>query len=298
MNLFVIQIQGNFCNNSHIDALGYVTGHPTEAAILDLLIRLRRPDLRATEERLSEIPFSAERKYMMVQYTDTASPTSSVYYLKGAFESVIEFCNRYYRLVGTEAKMPLLDAETRQSLKAEENKLASFGLRVLAFAYGSSNRDMVFVGFMAMYDPPRAGIADSIKQLRDGGVKVVILTGDSEGTARSIAQKLSIECEATNIMSGPEIDGSNAIDLQHRIGTISVFYRMTPAHKLSIVKAFQSTGYVVGMTGDGVNDAAALRQADIGISMGKHATDVAKEAADMVLVDDNFGKPVVNNVFE
>jgi Ca2+-transporting ATPase len=154
----------------------------------------------------------------------------------------------------------------------------------------------VFVGFQAMLDPPRKGVADAIALLQSGGVQVVMITGDAEQTALSIAQKLGLRvgrggsssASSAAYLTGKAIDQMTKAQLRERVGAVSVFARTTPRHKMAIVEAFQSRGAVVAMTGDGVNDAPALKMADIGVSMGKSGTDVAKEAADVILVDDNF----------
>jgi Ca2+-transporting ATPase len=159
----------------------------------------------------------------------------------------------------------------------------------------STSSNLVFVGFQAMLDPPRRGVADSIGLLQAGGVQVVMITGDAEATALSIAQQLGLRVgragggvSSSHCLTGQAIDQMTKGQLKERVGNVSVFARTTPKHKMAIVEAFQARGRVVAMTGDGVNDAPALKMADIGIAMGKSGTDVAKEAADAILVDDNF----------
>lgn len=164
---------------------------------------------------------------------------------------------------------------------------------------GAEKDNLVFVGFAAMFDPPRKGVADSIGLLQDGGVHVVMITGDAEHTAVAIAKDLGLRVgrpvlsdagdRYTGVLTGSQIDNLSQQQLNELIGSTSVFARTTPKHKMRIVEAFQSRGAIVGMTGDGVNDAPALKMADIGLSMGKSGTDVAKEAADVILVDDGFG---------
>nr|KAJ3421755.1 High affinity Ca2+/Mn2+ P-type ATPase-like protein [Polyrhizophydium stewartii] len=274
----------NICNNAHADQAGKMVGQPSEVAILELLAKLNLTDCRAAEHRVSEIPFNADRKWMSVESQSTSDRTS-FFYVKGALEPVLEACNRYYV---SDHESVELDAQRRQELKAQEHKLSHSGLRVLAFAFGSSPNDLIFVGLAAMCDPLRPGITDTIRRLMESGVRIVMLTGDSEGTAKAIATQLGIPAPPGSVVSGSEMDTAREIDLMQRINNISVFYRMTPAHKLAIIRAFQAAGAIVAMTGDGVNDAPALKLADIGISMGKHGTDVAKEAADMILVNDDL----------
>ncbi|KAI8927779.1 PMR1-type calcium-transporting P-type ATPase [Entophlyctis helioformis] len=276
----------NLCNNASRDQEGKMVGQPSEVAILELVTRFSLPDARQSEQRLSEIPFNADRKSMSVEYRPAGSSVS-VFHVKGALEAIIGSCSRYYI---SDTETGVLDESRRWELKSYEQKFAATGLRVLAFAYGStsSSTDLVFLGLAAMYDPPRPGISDTIRTLVEAGIRVVMLTGDSDGTATAIATQLGIPMNVSDVMSGSEIERTSATELAQRIHSVSVFYRMTPAHKLAIIRAYQAAGDIVAMTGDGVNDAPALRLADIGVSMGKHGTDVAKEAADMILVNDNF----------
>lgn len=251
------------------------------------------------------------------------SPSRETYYMKGSIEAILERCKFYYV---NEDSTPALDPNTRSTIMTRANAAAARGLRVLAMAYGygsantaptphsstipdsavnglasgtpsssSDKTNLVFAGFQAMLDPPRRGVADSIGLLQAGGVQVVMITGDAEPTALSIAQKLGMRVSRTgggvssvHCLTGQAIDQMTKGQLKERVGGVSVFARTTPKHKMAIVEAFQARGRVVAMTGDGVNDAPALKMADIGISMGKSGTDVSKEAADMILVDDNF----------
>ncbi|KAH9485618.1 Calcium-transporting ATPase 1 [Psilocybe cubensis] len=278
-----------------------------------------------------------------------------MYYIKGSIEAIIDRCKFYYV---SEESTPALDANTKNVIMTRANATAARGLRVIAmaFGYGSANpvnglngngntsslgstphgsrapspgpngagdkagekTNLVFVGFQAMLDPPRKGVADSINLLQSGGVQVVMITGDAEPTALSIAQKLGLRVgrlgagsggaagvSSAHCLTGKAIDQMTKAQLKERVGSVSVFARTTPKHKMAIVEAFQARGKIVAMTGDGVNDAPALKMADIGISMGKSGTDVAKEAADMILVDDNFstilpaveeGKSIFHNI--
>jgi Ca2+-transporting ATPase len=155
-------------------------------------------------------------------------------------------------------------------------------------ARGASLGELSFVGMVGILDPPRDGVAETIEVFRKGGVEVKMITGDSQETARAIATRVGIDLMMKTCLSGEEMNKLSQAELESVAPNVAIFYRTTPKHKLSIIKALKSRGYIVGMTGDGVNDAVALKSADIGIAMGKSGTDVSKEAADMILVDDNF----------
>ncbi|KAJ3159460.1 High affinity Ca2+/Mn2+ P-type ATPase-like protein [Geranomyces michiganensis] len=300
---------GNLCNNAHVDESGHTVGQPTEIAFLELRNRLGLPDERSHHTKVSEQPFSSDRKWMSVEYrtrapsnppsprlprvatlsrASTPTPSPSLSYVKGAPEPVLERCKRYYVGQGDERPM---DPSARATVDRVSREIANEGLRILALAYGPNTADLTFVGFVGMYDPPRPGVQDAIATLRRGGVRMMMITGDSEGTASSIAQQLGIPVirgSNRDVMSGPALDSLSERELQEHIAGVSVFYRATPRNKMTIIKALQARGDIVAMTGDGVNDAPALRLSDIGISMGKSGTDVAKEAADMILVNDDF----------
>ena len=287
-----------------------------------------------TFRRLYEQSFSSEKKFMAISGVHEDGPVTTtnsrislggsslpreMYYMKGSMEAVLERCKFYY--VNDEST-PALDSHTRNVIMTRANAAAARGLRVLAmsYGYGSANRsgtqtplqgtgatdgpsvntlgdrtNLVFVGYQAMLDPPRRGVADSIGLLQAGGVQIVMITGDAEATALSIAQSLGMRVGRTggvaspaHCLTGKAIDQMTKAQLKEKVANVTVFARTTPKHKMAIVEAFQARGKVVAMTGDGVNDAPALKLADIGISMGKSGTDVAKEAADAILVDDNF----------
>jgi Ca2+-transporting ATPase len=215
---------------------------------------------------------------------DTTS--AGTIYIKGATEVIMDKCTTYYTSDFTKHRFTNALKETVVQHVAA---MSSHGLRVLSTAFGESEDDMCYTGFLAVHDPPRPGVGEAIKKLIQGGVKVVMITGDSEATAMSIARRLCIPINAKgSCLTGHDVETMSERQLQEMIHTVSVFARTTPKHKLAIVRAFQETGAVVAMTGDGVNDAPALKMADIGISMGKSGTDVSKEAADMILVDDDF----------
>ena len=237
----------------------------------------------------------------------TIDGASEMLYLKGAVEAVLARCRYYYK---TDSSTPTLDEATQKIVLNRATDISKRGLRVIAMAYGFTspqngkvkhdpNNGLIFAGFEAMMDPPRKGVAHAIAALHSASVQVVMITGDAEQTALAIARDLGLKVSASSgtmngatagssCMLGSQVDQLSERELIERVPSISVFARTTPRHKMAIVKAWQMRGAVVAMTGDGVNDAPALKMADIGISMGKSGTDVAKEAADVILVDDDF----------
>ncbi|KAI8095979.1 PMR1-type calcium-transporting P-type ATPase [Thamnidium elegans] len=278
---------GNLCNNSQIGEGGKIFGQPTEMALLDVVLRSGMQDERMHYDRLDEVPFNSDVKYMSVTCREKDDHTSAgTIYIKGATEVIIDKCTTYYTSGYT--RVPFTPA-LKESVVQHVAAMSSHGLRVLSTAFGENENDLCYTGFLAVHDPPRPGVGDAIKKLIQGGVKVVMITGDAEATAMSIARRLCIPTNAKgSCLTGYDIENMSDRQLQEMIHTVSVFARTTPKHKLAIVRAFQETGAVVAMTGDGVNDAPALKMADIGISMGKSGTDVSKEASDMILVDDDF----------
>ncbi|KAI5304573.1 High affinity Ca2+/Mn2+ P-type ATPase-like protein [Ascosphaera pollenicola] len=292
-------------------------GQPTDVAILDLLDLYGEDDLRdRVAMRVTETPFSSERKWMgVVIGGDSQSGPAEIAYIKGSVEEVLARCDAC--LVGNE-KEAALDENRILTIKKAADEMAQEGLRVLAFASGttiqpsrSANNRMntpdrfaksknhsdvytglVFSGLVGMSDPPRKDVHKSIRQLMAGGVRVIMITGDAEATAIAIATKLGIVVNTSRntraVLRGDEIDQMSTDELAQSITNTSIFARTSPDHKMKIVRALQLRGDVVAMTGDGVNDAPALKKADIGISMGRLGTDVAKEAADMILTDDDF----------
>jgi Ca2+-transporting ATPase len=331
---------GSLCNNASLtrNESGTYSGQSTDVALLNVLDHFGIPDQRHNFTRLSERPFNSEQKYMAISGTHTPntitlSPSlqfpgssSEMYYIKGSIDAILERCKFYYI---SEDSTPGLDGATRNLILTRAQATAARGLRVIAmaFGYGAVDRtgsgtpssrssspipdvdkmNLVFVGFQAMLDPPRRGVSDAISLLQAGGVQIVMITGDAEETALAIARALGLRVgrDGGGVLTGKVIDQMSKAQLCERVGAVSVFARTTPRHKMAIVEAFQSRGAVVAMTGDGVNDAPALKMADIGVSMGKSGTDVAKEAADVILVDDNFstilpaveeGKSIFHNI--
>ncbi|CAG8574636.1 20814_t:CDS:10, partial [Dentiscutata erythropus] len=280
---------GGICNNANIDDDGKKFGQATDVALLDCLIKMNLEDELVGYERISEIPFNSDQKWMSVNCRRKNDNSSKeIIYLKGSIEVILGKCTSYFV---SETHKPPLDVPAKESVMRHVTAMSSLGLRVLAMAFGSDHNKLIFVGCVAMYDPPRKGVEKAIRELIGGGVKVVMITGDSDQTALSIARKLGIPVNPSNhsnCLTGADIEAMSSEDLKSVIGSITVFARTAPKHKMAIIQAFQANGSIVAMTGDGVNDAPALKIADIGISMGKSGSDVSREAADIILVNDEF----------
>uniref|UniRef100_A0A060TCV0 Calcium-transporting ATPase n=1 Tax=Blastobotrys adeninivorans TaxID=409370 RepID=A0A060TCV0_BLAAD len=304
----VLQI-GTFCNNCRrSEETGKIMGNPTDVALIEVLPKFGLDDVRPTRTRCHETPFSSKRKWMSVAI-HPGDPSQAAIYIKGAFERIIPMCKTY---MANDGRQQPLDASHKTTVQQVADAMAHEGARVIAFAYGAGQqsddpKDLTFAGLVGMYDPPRAGVDESIRRLMLGGVKVIMITGDSEATATTIARQIGMPLSAgeRSVMNGDTLQKLSTEELASAIDYVTVFARTSPEDKLSIVRALQARGDVVAMTGDGVNDAPALKLADIGISMGEGGTDVAKEASDMILVDDDFstilnaikeGKAIFNNI--
>jgi P-type Ca2+ transporter type 2C len=269
-------------------------GDPTEAALLVAATRLGlEPEAaRNRHDPVADIPFEAERRYSA---SVRAADDGKLLVLKGAPERVIELCDT---ILGPDGAAPI-DANV---IHAAARGLAAQGLRVLAMAERSVDTDgdvtdptglveargMTFLGMQGMLDPPRAGVIDAVAGCRAAGIRPVMITGDHAITAQAIAIRIGITDEDSAVLTGSALDGMDDQQLRDRVGDVSVYARVSPDHKLRIVEALRDRGEVVAVTGDGVNDAPALKAADIGIAMGKGGTDVARDASDLVLADDNF----------
>eukprot|EP00002_Diphylleia_rotans_P003044 TRINITY_DN1202_c0_g2_i3.p1 TRINITY_DN1202_c0_g2~~TRINITY_DN1202_c0_g2_i3.p1 ORF type:complete len:748 (-),score=136.24 TRINITY_DN1202_c0_g2_i3:935-3178(-) len=275
---------GITCNDSVITRADGIIGQPTEGAILCCALKAGLVDNRASTTFTDHVMFSSETKWMAKRYIVSGGQEYSV---KGAPDVIVDKCTYMadYRMQA----FPMTTA-ARQEIMDNVKELATQGLRVIGLAYGQSTQDLTFLGLVGIIDPPRDGVYDAIRRARIGGIKVSMLTGDSEDTAKAIGKMLHIfdETEGHIAMSGREVGNSSEQELSNVVDRVTVFYRVTPQDKMKIVKAFRSIGHVVAVTGDGVNDAPALKTADIGIAMGKSGTDVCKEASEMILVDDNF----------
>lgn len=276
---------GCVCNNAIIQN-DTLLGQPTEGALIALAMKFGMYGIADRYLRLQEYPFSSEQKMMAVKCTPKFGENrQEIYFVKGALEKILPQCTKYYE----NGQVYSLSQKKDQEFLTEAYDIGQQGLRVIGLARGSSLQDLIYVGLVGICDPPRPYVRESISILINSGVKVKMVTGDAKETAAAIASMIGLDTLHNRLLSGDEIDMMSEHQLEQCINSVSVFYRVTPKHKLCIVKALQRNGNIVGMTGDGVNDGVALKKADIGIAMGENGTDVCKEAADMILVDDDFG---------
>ncbi|ROL41344.1 Calcium-transporting ATPase type 2C member 1 [Anabarilius grahami] len=292
---------GCVCNDAVIRS-NNLMGRPTEGALIALAMKMGLEGLQQEFVRLEEIPFSSEQKWMAVRVVHrTQQDKPAMFFVKGAYEQIIRFCTSYNSKGVT---LPLTHQQ-RELYQQQKSYMGTAGLRVLAFASGSEMGALTFLGLVGIIDPPRPGVKEAVATLIGSGVAVKMITGDSQETAVSIASRLGLFTKGSQSLSGDEVDQTDIQHLSQIVSRIVVFYRASPRHKLKIVKSLQNIGAVVAMTGDGVNDAVALKAADIGVAMGQTGTDVCKEAADMILVDDDFqtilsaieeGKGIYNNI--
>ena len=308
---------GMLCNDAkvdHNDGGASILGDPTEGALIVAAekARMDRAALERDYPRLAEIPFNSETKRMVTVHRTPEGAT--VAYLKGSPGTLLEASASH---IGAAGISPLTPTDRKQ-WEESNRELAGTALRVLGLAYRELPekyleedlfRDLIFVGQVGMIDPLRDEAASTIATCREGGIRTIMITGDQTATAAEIARQLGIDRDARGnplqTVHARELSGLDAAGWQAVVADTAVFARVSPAHKLQIVEALQQTGHVVAMTGDGVNDAPALKQADIGIAMGIKGTEVAKEAADMVIADDNFativgaveqGRIIVHNI--
>ncbi len=287
-----------------------ILGDPTEGALLSLAAKagIYKDIQSQLLPRTAEFPFSSERKRMSVicelpgRSHNCGFPAhegqqpNHLMLTKGSPELTLE---RSQSIIISDRVEPLTQ-EMRDRILAENNDMASSGLRVLGFAYKlwetlppsdseeTSEQEMIWLGLVSMLDAPRPEVREAVAKCRDAGIRVVMITGDHQLTAKAIAVDLGIASLGDRVLTGQELENLSQEELKQQVDHVSVYARVSPEHKLRIVQALQSLGKFVAMTGDGVNDAPALKQADIGIAMGITGTDVSKEASDMVLLDDNF----------
>ncbi|XP_022367347.1 calcium-transporting ATPase type 2C member 2 [Enhydra lutris kenyoni] len=270
-----------------------VMGQPTEGALIALAMKMDLSDIKDSYVRKKEIPFSSEQKWMSARCSPKNEDQEDIYFMKGAFEEVINYCTTY-----NNGGIPLpLTPQQRAFYQQEEKKMGTLGLRVLALASGPELGSLTFLGLVGIIDPPRAGVKEAVHLLCQSGVSVKMITGDGLETASAIGRSIGLCNGKLKAMSGDEVENMEQEELADCVGKVSVFFRTSPKHKLKIIKALQECGAIVAMTGDGVNDAVALKSADIGIAMGQTGTDVSKEAANMVLVNDDFSA-IMNAVEE
>lgn len=291
---------GALCNNARLKD-DVVLGDPTEGSLLVSAAKagIDYTDSQEANVRIDEVPFSSDRKFM-----STVHQVKGGYLVcaKGAVEKTLERCTHMLDGNGKKVKLSTHD---KKAIIAQNKELSSKALRVLAFAQKETKtkpenekqieKDLVFVGLQAMMDPPRNEVIDVIHKVQSqAGMRVVMITGDYIETAKAIADEIGIEGEAIN---GVELEGMTQREFEQKVENISVYARVNPEHKIRIVKALKKHGHQVAMTGDGVNDAPAIKAADIGIAMGVNGTDAAKEAADLILLDDKF-VTIVNAIEE
>ena len=297
---------GALCNDAKLEESGTdgdktcrIIGDPTEGCLVVGAAKasICLEELNKTKPRLQEIPFDSERKRMT-----TFHPHKDGYIacIKGAPDVMLNLSNR---ILKDGQILNLTDDDRKQILEANHS-MASQALRVLAFAFKLENeipkdpkpeeveKDMIFVGLVGMIDPARPEAKEAIQICKDAGIRPVMITGDYKDTAEAIARDLGMMDEDSKVVTGAELDAMSDEELVSIADEVSVYARVSPIHKLRIVEAIKQNNHIVAMTGDGVNDAPALKKADIGIAMGITGTDVAKETAEMILTDDNFASIV------
>jgi Ca2+-transporting ATPase len=275
-----------------------ILGDPTEGALLALAGKtgIFKEEFDFKMPRLGEFPFSSERKRMSVIVDNGDGQSPYLMFTKGSPESVLERCDRI--LLGQEPT--LLTNAQKKKICTENEQMACKGLRVLGFAYrilkeippaeteNESEQELIWLGLVGMMDAPRTEVKDAVKLCKSAGIRPMMITGDHQLTAMAIATDLELANPDDPILTGQELEQLSSRELEQLVEQVNVYARVSPEHKLRIVQALQKQGKFVAMTGDGVNDAPALKQADIGIAMGITGTDVSKEASDMILLDDNF----------
>ncbi|HOO11492.1 MAG TPA: calcium-translocating P-type ATPase, SERCA-type [Bacillota bacterium] len=301
-HLRLLVTTGVLCNDSKLketDEGVIALGDPTETALVDLGLKvgINKEQLEAGQPRVDEVPFDSKRKLMT-----TVHALESRYrvYTKGAVEELLKISDS----ILLDGKVVKLEQQHRDTILKTNEEMARDAMRVLGMAYkdiqdlsrGSGEQvyenGLIFIGMTGMIDPPRPEAKEAVTLCKRAGIKPVMITGDHSVTAVAIARDLEILTEGEEAVTGAELEDISDQDLEERVDRISVYARVSPEHKVRIVKAWQARGQIVAMTGDGVNDAPALKIADIGAAMGIVGTDVAKEASDMVLTDDNFATVV------
>lgn len=269
---------------------------PTEQALIALCRPVYEKET-AAYRRIAETPFDSTRKRMSVTAENRAG--ERFLFVKGAPDILLNRCSAVFEA----GKTAPLNAARRAALLKQNDQLADRAMRVIGAAYRTTSgtddieENLVFLGFAGLIDPPREGVGHSIAECRRAGIRTVMITGDHKHTAAAIAKQVGILTGKERVMTGAELDRLNDKELSEAVKNTAVFARVTPAHKLRIVRAFRKNGQITAMTGDGVNDAPAVKEADIGVSMGKSGTDVTKEASELILLDDDF-TTLVNAVAE
>ncbi len=292
---------GALCNDSEVQD-DEIIGDPTEAALIQSAQKagFERDELEKKYRRIDEIPFSSDRK-MMTTIHDGPGDNDRAF-VKGAPEVILDKCTRYY----DDGELKELTEEKKKEFIEKNEEFANNALRVLAMAYrqvelgevededkkeiieadkGELEQDLIFLGLQGMIDPPREEVKEAIETCRDAGIRTVMITGDNAMTARAIGRELGFKGK---VMTGSELDDISEDELKKVVEEVDIFARVSPSHKVNILRALKSQDHIVAMTGDGVNDAPALKESDVGTAMGKRGTDVSQQASDMVLLDDNF----------
>ncbi|MGB5314835.1 MAG: cation-transporting P-type ATPase, partial [Robiginitalea sp.] len=296
------------CNNAKENGNGskkMINGNPTDVALLaaSKKAKFERSHFKPNFKFRAELPFDSDRKMMSVIYHNNQEGHSEAF-VKGAPDILLESCTRIYDH-GTVRPLTELD---RKKIIGANQSFAENALRVIALAYReipdnfthkirSVEKGLIFVGLACILDPPRIGVKEAVARCRTAGIKLMMITGDHETTATAIAKQIGLYRDGDATLTGKEIEKMPEKDLVQIIDKVSVAARVLPVQKLKIVEALQKKGHVVSMTGDGINDAPALKKADIGIAMGIVGTDVSKEVADAILIDDNF-TAIVNAIGE
>ena len=275
----------SLCSNASVDEGLY--GDPTEIALVEYANKMNqhKADLEKQAPRVDEYPFDSVRKMMSTQHQYNGK---KIIFTKGAIDSILKVADQ----IEINGKVRKMTAEDKEKIMAASDAMAVDALRVLGLAYAYKDElkeeNLVFVGLVGMIDPPRPECKNAVSIFKKAGITTIMITGDHKTTALAIAKELGIADENGEALSGDEIDALTPEELKEKVKTVHVFARVSPENKVQIVTAIRANGNIAAMTGDGVNDAPSLKQADIGIAMGITGTDVAKGAADMVLTDDNF----------
>jgi Ca2+-transporting ATPase len=318
--LVLLLAGGGLCNDAELkpDNAGNLRalGDPTEGAMVVAAagFGIDKPDLDRQFRRVAELPFDSVRKRMTTVHEVAeagsgvlfavrqllidaagAHPSGFVAFSKGAVDSLLEVCDR----VWIDGRIEPLNGRWREKVMAAQDELAGSGMRVLGVAFrlldsrpsnemlDGTERELIFVGMIGMIDPPRPEVTQAVERCKTAGIRPIMITGDHPLTAMHIAQKLGISADGA-ALTGRDLARMSQAELETAVEKVSVYARVSPEHKLQIVRALQDKGHIAAMTGDGVNDAPALKKADIGVAMGITGTDVSKEASEMVLLDDNF----------
>ena len=282
------------CNDSRVLENGEIAGDPTETALVDVALKLDYPaSIMRENPRVAEVPFDSNRKLMS---TVNGKDGKYIVYTKGGLDEILKKCDSYLYKGSVRHNL----SDYAEWIRTNNEHMANEALRVLAFAYKEIDHvpskyemenlesGLTFIGMVGMIDPPREEAKKAVEKCKHAGIKTVMITGDHKATAVAIAKKIGILENDNEALTGLELDKISDEQLAKDVRKYSVYARVSPEHKVRIVKAWQKNGEIVAMTGDGVNDSPALKTADIGCAMGKVGTEVAKEAADVILTDDNF----------